>query len=115
MIFKIGEYGNHLTWSILILVFFVFILRVKHDSDYDLSRLLDRIIGVLVVIWVMGLGYDQYVMQRAHDFSIPSTELSERELTYREEEVNRLREEIDAENKAEELDKMIKEIQQENK
>lgn len=62
MIFKIGEYGNHLTWAILILVFFVFIMRVKHDSDYDLSRVLDRIVGVLVVIWVMGLGYDQYVM-----------------------------------------------------
>lgn len=115
MIFMIGKPAVAFTLGILLLLCVVANIRLNHFADDELERIFNLMTVGLCLIWMAGLGFDQYRMQRAHDFSIPSSKLSEVELEYREDEINRQKKKIAEEKKPEELDELIKEIEQESK
>lgn len=57
-----------------------------------------------LVVYFIPIGMDQYQVNRAYDFSIPSDMLSEEELTYRQEKLESQKE---LQNRADHVDKLI--------
>lgn len=111
MIFRITEPATSFTLGVWGILFAAYIVRTEYVNNNTTKKTLNGIIVFWLVFWIGWLGYDQYRLQRAHNFSIPSNELSDVELEYRETEINRQKEQLNEENKADELDKLIEEIQ----
>lgn len=111
MIFRITEPATSFTLGVWGILFAAYIVRTEYVNNNTTKKTLNGIIVFWLVFWIGWLGFDQYRLQRAHNFSIPSAELSDTELEYRELELNRQKEQLNEENKADELDKLIEEIQ----
>lgn len=92
------------TFTFWTLVIFITAILLWGWETFEERYRLNTVVIVSFVLMIGLLGFDQYRLNRAHNFSIQSSELSETELTYRE---NMLNEEKSMLNRIEKVDEMI--------
>lgn len=108
MVFEFTEF----TIATLLMSFTVFTLILMIDSErtnfFREKRAFFCLIGL--VYWVVALlpvAFDQYQVNRAYDLSIPTNELSETELIYRQEKLESQKE---LKERAEYVDELLEQV-----
>lgn len=96
------------TFTFWTLVIFITAILLWGWETFEERYRLNTVVIMSFVLMVGLLGFDQYRLNRAHNFSIQSGELSKTELSYRE---NTLKEEKTMIDRIETVDEMIGEIE----
>lgn len=111
--------GTLTTFTVVIILNFMFIMFIlltffigsKRNLEWDKSkdaimfhRILKGVIMTTIVAGIGLLGFDRHRLNKAHDLSIPTTTLSETEITYREKELESQKE---LQNRVEHVDELI--------
>lgn len=88
--------------------------RLEHPHDEKVKKMTNWIWLAIIVVWIGGIGFDQYKLHQSRDLSVPNSELNDTQLKYREAELEYQKEKLTNRNeKTDKVNSLIEEVQQE--